>query len=100
VNVKFIFSEFSIEPLSCCSSSICSQCINYHLSSHIKEGRIRIICPSCPHIFTREEILFFLSTNGSNEELSERYKRFYADINGQSHWNIDDFASAYVYIIH
>ncbi len=53
--------------------------------SYIKEGRIRIICPSCPHIFNREEILFLLSSNDPNEELSSRYKRFYADINGQAH---------------
>jgi len=75
----------SIEPLSCCSSSICSKCLYSHLLSYIKEGRIRIICPSCPHIFNREEILFLLSSNDSNEELSSRYKRFYADINGQAH---------------
>jgi hypothetical protein len=82
---KICLEELSIEPLSCCSSSICSKCIYHHLSSYIKEGRIRIICPSCPHIFTREEILFLLSENDSNEELSLRYKRFYADINGQAH---------------
>ena len=64
------------------SSSICRSCENLYLSSHIKEGRIRIECPSCSHIYTREEILFLLS---ANEDLSERYKRFYADINGQSH---------------
>jgi E3 ubiquitin-protein ligase RNF217 len=82
---KICLEEFSIEPLSCCSSSICSKCIYLHLSSHICEARIRIICPSCPHIFTREEILSLLSVNDHDGDMAERYKRFYADINGEAH---------------
>ena len=82
VECEICLEEYSIIRSSCCSSLICSSCQNLHLSSHIKEGRIRIECPSCSHIYSREEILGFLS---GNEDLSERYKRFYADINGQAH---------------
>jgi E3 ubiquitin-protein ligase RNF217 len=82
---KVCLEELSIEPLSCCSSSICLKCLYSHFSSHIIEGRIRIICPSCPHIFTREQILLLLSSNDENEDISTRYKRFYADINRESH---------------
>ncbi len=46
----------------------------------LKEGRIRIICLLRPDIFTREKMLFFLFENDLNDELAERYKRFYADI--------------------
>ncbi|CAF1124931.1 unnamed protein product [Rotaria sp. Silwood1] len=82
---KICLEELSIEPLSCCSSLICSKCIYLHLSSNIREARIRILCPSCPHIFTREEILSLLSIYDHNGNLAELYKRFYADINGQAH---------------
>ena len=82
---KICLEDSSIEPLSCCSSSICSKCIYRHLSSNIFEGRIRIICPSCPHIFTREEILSLLSRNNHDRDIAERYKRFYADVNGEAH---------------
>jgi E3 ubiquitin-protein ligase RNF217 len=74
-----------IRPLSCCLSSVCSSCIYSHLSSHICEAQIRISCPSCPHIFTREEILSILSDTDENGEISEKYKRFYADINREAH---------------
>ncbi|CAF1285017.1 unnamed protein product [Adineta steineri] len=82
---KICLEESSIERLSCCSSFICSKCIYLHLSTNIIDGRIRLICPSCPHIFTREEILSLLSLNDPNGNISERYKRFYADINRESH---------------
>ena len=82
---EICLEECSAIGRSCCSSLICSQCLNMHLSSHIKEGRIRIECPSCSHIYTRDEILSLLSLNPLNEELSERYKRYYADINGEPH---------------
>ena len=77
--------ESSIRPLSCCSSSICASCLSSHLSSHIREARIRIVCPSCPHIFTREEILQSISARDIDGQLTELYKRFYADINGEAH---------------
>ncbi|CAF2693899.1 unnamed protein product [Rotaria sp. Silwood2] len=82
---QICFEELSIEPLSCCSSSICSKCVYLHLSSNIREARIRILCPSCPHIFTREEILSLLSVYDNDGNLAERYKRYYADINGEAH---------------
>jgi E3 ubiquitin-protein ligase RNF217 len=72
--------ESPIRPLSCCSSTICSTCIHSHLSTNITEAQIRISCPSCPHIFSREEILALLSEKDLNGEIAERYKRFYADI--------------------
>ncbi|CAF4730331.1 unnamed protein product, partial [Rotaria sp. Silwood2] len=72
----------SIEPLSCCSYSICSKCIYCYKSSNITESRIRIICPL---IFTREQILSLLSSNYDDKNISERCKRFYADINGEPH---------------
>ena len=75
--------EVPLYPLRCCSTSICLTCIYSHLSSHIKEARIRILCPNCPHVFSREEILFLLVEKDSNGEMAERYKRFYADINGE-----------------
>ncbi|CAF3226012.1 unnamed protein product [Rotaria socialis] len=77
--------ESSIRPLSCCSSTVCSSCIYSHLSSHISEAQIRIACPSCPHILTREEILLLLLEKDTNGEIAERYKRFYADINREPH---------------
>jgi E3 ubiquitin-protein ligase RNF217 len=77
--------ELSIRPLSCCSSTVCSTCIYSHLSSHINEAQIRISCPSCPHILTREEILLLLVEKDTNMEVAERYKRFYADINREGH---------------
>ncbi|CAF3707399.1 unnamed protein product [Rotaria sp. Silwood1] len=77
--------ESSIRPLSCCSSTVCSTCIYSHLSSHITEAKIRISCPSCSHIFTREEILSLLLEQDHNGEIAERYKRFYADINREPH---------------
>ncbi|CAF1356804.1 unnamed protein product [Adineta steineri] len=77
--------ELPIRPLSCCSSSVCSSCIYSHLSSHINEAQIRIACPSCPHIFTREELLMLLAEKDDTGEISEKYKRFYADINRQPH---------------
>jgi len=73
--------QLSICPLSCCSATVCSSCIYSHLSSRINEAQIRISCPSCPHIFTREELLLLLSEKDENGEIAERYKRFYADIN-------------------
>jgi E3 ubiquitin-protein ligase RNF217 len=77
--------ESPIRPLSCCSSTICSTCIHSHLSTNITEAQIRISCPSCPHIFSREEILALLSEKDLNGEIAERYKRFYADINHEPH---------------
>ena len=77
--------EKSIQPLSCCSSTVCSTCLHSHLSSNILEAHIRVPCPSCPHIFTREEILSLLSVQDTNGEVAERYKRFYADINREPH---------------
>ena len=82
---EICLEELSIQPLSCCSSSICSKCIYHYLLSHICEGRIRIVCPSCPHIFTREEILLLLSNDDHDRSITERYKRFYADINRETH---------------
>jgi E3 ubiquitin-protein ligase RNF217 len=82
---QICLEELRIRPLPCCSSSVCSTCIYSHLSSHIVEARIRIPCPSCPHIFTREEILSLLSVNDINGEIAERYKRFFADINRERH---------------
>ena len=49
------------------------------------EARIRISCPSCPHVLSREEILFLLAENDQQGDIAERYKRFYADINGEAH---------------
>ncbi|CAF1043302.1 unnamed protein product [Rotaria sordida] len=77
--------ESSIRPLECCSSTVCSTCIYSHLSSHITEAKIRISCPSCIHIFTREEILSLLLEKDHNGSMAERYKRFYADINRERH---------------
>ncbi|UJR23243.1 hypothetical protein I4U23_026263 [Adineta vaga] len=77
--------EVSIHHLRCCSSSICSKCLYLHLSTNINEGRIRLLCPSCSHIFTHEEILLLLTKYDYDGILTERYKRFYADINGESH---------------
>ena len=77
--------ELPIRPSMCCSSSVCSACLHTHLSSHIMEARIRISCPSCPHVFSREEILFLLADNDQQGEVAERYKRFYADINREAH---------------
>lgn len=74
--------ESPIQPLSCCSSTICSICLHSHLSTHITEAKIRISCPACSHIFTRDEILLVLI---EHNELAERYKRFYADINNEPH---------------
>ncbi len=55
-----------------------------HLSTNIKEGRTRILCPSCSHIFTLEEILFLLlNTNDYDGILAERYKRYYTNINDE-----------------
>jgi E3 ubiquitin-protein ligase RNF217 len=56
-----------------------------HLSSHIKEARIRISCPTCPHILTREEILLLLLDKDIDGHIAELYKRFYADINQEPH---------------
>jgi len=82
---KICLEESSLFPLSCCSSSICSKCLYNHLSTNISEGRIRIICPTCLHIFTREQILSLLSENDHDGNIAERYKRFYADVNGEAH---------------
>ena len=81
---KICLEELSIQPLSCCSSSICSKCIYHHLLSHIYERRIRIVCP---HIFTREEILLLLllSNDDHDRSITERYKSLYADINRETH---------------
>lgn len=85
VECEVCLEESAIRPLSCCSSKICSSCIYSHLSSHISEARIRITCPVCPRIFTREEILLLLLEKDHNGELAERYKRFYADTNREPH---------------
>ena len=85
VECQVCLEESPIRPLSCCSSPVCSSCISSHLSSHINEAQIRIICPSCPHIFTREEILALLASDDQNNDTAERYKRFYADINHEPH---------------
>ncbi|CAF1359003.1 unnamed protein product [Adineta ricciae] len=77
--------ELPIRPLSCCSSSVCSTCLYSHISTHIDEAQIRIQCPSCSHIFTREEILLLLSEKDESGEKAEKYKRFYADINREPH---------------
>ncbi|CAF3212948.1 unnamed protein product [Rotaria socialis] len=66
---KICFEELPAESLFCCSSSICSKCIYHHLTTNINEARIRIICPSCPHI----------------GNIRERYKRLYADQNREVH---------------
>ncbi|CAF4246273.1 unnamed protein product [Rotaria socialis] len=82
---KICFKVLSVEPLLCCSSSICSKCVYHYFTTNINETRIRITCPSCPHIFTRKEILSLLSNYDHNGNISERYKRFYADINREAH---------------
>lgn len=82
---QICLEESAIRPLSCCSSIVCLSCIYSHLSSHIKEARIRILCPSCSHIFTREEILILLLDKDVNGSIAELYKRFYADINQEAH---------------
>lgn len=85
IECQVCLEESAIRPLSCCSSTVCSSCIHSYLSSNINEAKIRITCPSCPHIFTREEILSKLSEKDENGEIAERYKRFYADINREAH---------------
>jgi hypothetical protein len=74
-----------VRSLSCCSLLICRRCIYAHVSVHIAEARIRILCPSCPHVFTREEIIELLTDNEPEGNIIERYKRFYADINREPH---------------
>ncbi|CAM4813385.1 unnamed protein product [Rotaria magnacalcarata] len=75
----------SNHSLSCCSSTVCSSCISSYLSMHITKDQIRIFCPSCRHIFTRDEILSLLFENNCNRKLVEEYKRCYADINREEH---------------
>ncbi|CAM4812695.1 unnamed protein product [Rotaria magnacalcarata] len=82
---KICFKELSVEPLLCCSSSICLKCVYHYLTTNINEARIRITCPSCPYIFTPEEILSLLSNYDHNGNISERYKRFYTDTNREAH---------------
>ncbi|CAF1600413.1 unnamed protein product [Adineta ricciae] len=86
VECEICFEDTSTDDqLPCCSSSICPNCVQLHLSTNINEGQIRILCPSCSHIFTHEEILLLLSKNDPNGKISERYKQFYADMNGELH---------------
>lgn len=77
--------EFSLlRPSSCCLSNVCPKCLFSHLSTNINEARIRVPCPSCSHIFSRDEIIDALTETDTDGTLTERYKRFYADINGEA----------------
>lgn len=75
----------NVNGLFCCSSSMCSRYLYLHLSTKINDGSIRIFCPSCSHIFIREEILSLLSVHDVEGVLADRYKRFYANINDEAH---------------
>ncbi|CAF3731852.1 unnamed protein product [Rotaria socialis] len=82
---KLCLQATSDHSLSCCSSAVCSSCISSYLSMHITKDQIRIFCPSCRHIFTRDEILSLLFENNCNRKLVEEYTRCYADINREEH---------------
>ncbi|CAF1222008.1 unnamed protein product, partial [Didymodactylos carnosus] len=75
------YEDKPLRPLAqCCQSPVCSECLQFFIEIRVNEAQIKIPCPikECTYIMTREEILNYLD---QNQELKEKYKRFYADIN-------------------
>ncbi|CAF1419908.1 unnamed protein product [Didymodactylos carnosus] len=75
------YHDKRLRPLTqCCQSPVCLECLQLYIGTHVNEAKIKIPCPiqECTYILTRDEILGYIN---HNQELKEKYKRFYADIN-------------------